>query len=64
MPENTIAQNLVIFSTAGSYALKTPGGTTVATQSNPAVAAPSTTSLQDNPNNVLVEEVVGPQRYA
>lgn len=63
MPENTIAQNLPIFYSAGSYALKTPAGVTVATQSSPAVAAPSTTSLQDNPNTVIVSEAVGAQRY-
>jgi hypothetical protein len=63
MPENTIAQNLPIFYSAGPYTLTTPAGVTVATQSNPAVAPPSTTSEQDNPNNVIVGEAVGAQHY-
>lgn len=68
MPDNTIAQNLIIFSPAGPYTLTTTpvvGGAAVAvaTQSNPAVAPPSTTSLQDNPNAVIVNEVVGAQHY-
>ena len=63
MPENTIAQNLPIFYSCGPTLLKTPAGVTVATQSNPAVAPPSTTSLQDTPNLMLQEVVVGAQHY-
>lgn len=63
MPDNTIAQNLPIFYSCGPTLLKTPAGVTVRTQSNPAVAAPSTTSLQDQPNNVIQEVVIGAQSY-
>ena len=63
MPDNTIAQNLPIFYSCGPTLLKTSAGVTVATQSNPAVAPPSTTSLQDNPNAVIQEVVVGAPHY-
>lgn len=68
MPENTIAQNLVIFTPAGPYTLTTtptPGGAAVAvpTESSPLPAPPTTTSLQDNPSSLIVNEAVGAQSY-
>ncbi len=59
---NPIPQNQVIFSDAGSYTLRTPAGVVVATRVG--ASPPSTTSLQSNPNDILIEEVVGPQRFA
>ncbi len=70
MPDNTIAQNLVIFSAAGPYTLTTnldptgPGPTVaVSTESNPLPAPPTTTSLQNTPASLIVNEVVGAQHY-
>lgn len=63
MPDNTIAQNLVIFSPAGPYLLKTPAGVTIQTESSPLPAPPTTTSLIDNPGQIIVQEVVGAQHY-
>lgn len=63
MPDNTIAQNLPIFYSCAATTLKTPAGVTIATQSNPAVAPPSTTSLADNPTQILQETVVGAPHY-
>ncbi len=68
MPENTIAQNLPIFYSAGPYTLTTtttPGGAAanVQTESSPLPAPPTTTSLQDNPNALIVNEAVGAQSY-
>ena len=68
MPQNTIAQNLPIFYSAAGYTLTTtakPGDATVnvPTESSPLPAPPTTTSLQDNPSALIVNEVVGAQHY-
>ncbi len=68
MPENTIAQNLPIFYSAGPYTLTTTptiGGAAVnvPTESNPLPAAPTTTSLQSDPSALIVNEAVGAQHY-
>lgn len=63
MPENTIAQNLVIFYPCEATVLKTHDGTTISAQSSPEAAPPSTTSLIDNPTAIVAETVIGPQSY-
>jgi hypothetical protein len=63
MPENTIAQNLVIFYPCEAPQLKTHSGTVIATQSNPEPAPPSTTSLIDDPTAIVQESVIGAQHY-
>lgn len=68
MPENTIAQNLPIFYSAGPYTLTTAtvvGGpaVNVPTESSPLPAAPTTTSLQSDPNALIVNEAVSAQHY-
>lgn len=61
--DNTIAQNLVIQYPCQAPVLKTPANATIATQSDPAVAPPSTTSLVDSPNTILQEALIGAQTY-
>lgn len=61
---NPIPQNQVIFSHAGPYTLRTPAGQTITTR-DPPLSEPSTkTLIGTNPNNILIEEEVGPQRIA
>lgn len=57
---NPIPQNQVLYSSAGPYTLRTPAGVTITTAVDG--TPPSTTTEQNNPNDIMVEEVVGPQR--
>lgn len=65
MPDNTIAQNLVIFYPCGATSMITDvGGTTqnVSAQSNPPGPLPNTSNL-NAPTDIIFDTSIGAQHY-
>lgn len=56
--------NRVLFYSCGAPGLFTPGGVVIRTQSDPEVTPPSIpTTTNQQPTNILIEQLLGAQRF-